>query len=525
MITSPVINTLKGVFMTMVCGLCAISLGSLIVGVDPYSIIFRMKVVFTDGGETFVMWQKPEVELYLKVYLFNVTNRDAFLAGKEKLRVQQTGPYVYREFLTHGNVTFNENGTITAIPFHPLTYMPELSNGTEEDKHILPNIALLSFAHVTSTASFITRFGVNTLIKSTKSEPLVEMTAREFMFGYQTTLVTLGNKLLPSWISFEKLGLIDRMYDFDGDTSTTFTGDTDLRMSGLLDNYNGKTTLPQWEAPCNNISGASDGTKFNSLIQKNQTLKFFRKSMCRPMPLEKVGEEVVSGLHGYRYHFKTNALDNGEVNPDNKCYCRKKICLPYGLIDVTQCYYGFPIALSYPHFLGVDPKVQSEVEGLNPSEEKHGTYFVINEESGLPLNVSVKMQINMALGDLSKMDKVKKFSHMVLPMLWTDIMMPGLPDSMSTRFYIYLNVGRLAQTLATYIFLVGGVAFILLSLASAILIPKMSLISSNRNLPENPDWRPQPAKKRTAPQPPPGHHSSKEMELYYCSLLAVNEEQ
>ena len=62
-----------------------------------------------------------------------------------------------------------------------------------------------------SDASYFSRLGLNLLIRQTNSQPLVEMTAKEFMFGYQSSLVTLGNKFMPSWISFEKLGLIDRV--------------------------------------------------------------------------------------------------------------------------------------------------------------------------------------------------------------------------------------------------------------------------------------------------------------------------
>jgi len=53
--------------------------------------------------------------------------------------------------------------------------------------------------------------GINLLAGQTKSEGLVAMTAREFMFGYQSSLVTLGNKFMPSWIKFDRLGLIDRV--------------------------------------------------------------------------------------------------------------------------------------------------------------------------------------------------------------------------------------------------------------------------------------------------------------------------
>ena len=35
-----------------------------------------------------------------------------------------------------------------------------------------------------------------------------------------------------------------------------------------------------------------------------------------------------------------NELDNGAINPENKCFCRNGRCLKPGLIDVTDCYYG-----------------------------------------------------------------------------------------------------------------------------------------------------------------------------------------
>lgn len=55
------------------------------------------KLIFSDGGEIFSLWQNPPVNLYLKIYLFNVTNAEAFMAGDDaKMKVEQIGPYVYR---------------------------------------------------------------------------------------------------------------------------------------------------------------------------------------------------------------------------------------------------------------------------------------------------------------------------------------------------------------------------------------------------------------------------------------------
>lgn len=90
------------------------------------------------------------------------------------------------------------------------------------------------------------------------------------------------------------------------------------------------------------------------------------------------------------------------------------------------CYYGFPIALSYPHFYKGDPALNQGVLGTNPVKEKHESLFVIEPSSGLPLKVRVRYQINMALGNVESIANVKQFSNMVLPMLWTEIVSVGM---------------------------------------------------------------------------------------------------
>lgn len=45
--------------------------------------------------------------------------------------------------MEHTEVSFNDNGTLTTIPKHPLVWAPEKSAGKEDDILVLPNIALL----------------------------------------------------------------------------------------------------------------------------------------------------------------------------------------------------------------------------------------------------------------------------------------------------------------------------------------------------------------------------------------------
>jgi hypothetical protein len=43
----------------------------------------------------------------------------------------------------HADTVFNDNGTLTAVPKYPLVFIPELSNGREDDILVLPNVAVL----------------------------------------------------------------------------------------------------------------------------------------------------------------------------------------------------------------------------------------------------------------------------------------------------------------------------------------------------------------------------------------------
>ncbi|XP_012056944.1 PREDICTED: scavenger receptor class B member 1-like [Atta cephalotes] len=450
-------NWSKNIFMFIILSLLGLASGCFILLCDPYELLFRWKIVFSDGGEIFEYWRKPVVDLYVKIYLFNVTNHNEYLSGEaSKLRFQEIGPYVYKETFEHANVVFNDNGTLSTIPVHPLKYIPEMSNGTEEDLVIMPNIALFSIANVMKDASYLSRWGLNILIRQTDTKPLVQMTAHEFMFGYQSTLVTLGNHLMPSWIKFDKLGLIDRMYDFDGDFETIYTGETDVRMIGLIDKYNGDVNLPQWTGKCANVQGASDGVKFPSYIEPNDTILFFRKSLCRSARLVRIGEKTLQGLETYKYTFMENELDNGAVNPENKCFCRKGFCLKPGLIDVTDCYYGFPIALSYPHFYKSDPSFLEAIEGLEPNKELHESYFYIQPKSGTPINLASRFQINMVLQNIGHMARVEKFPHMTIPLLWFEIGMYKLPLNLNLRFWFYLNFMPVLAEVSMYLLFLSG---------------------------------------------------------------------
>lgn len=50
-----------------------------------------------DGSYLYRMWKAPPVKLYIKIFIFNITNAERFVKGYDKrLKVEEIGPYTYR---------------------------------------------------------------------------------------------------------------------------------------------------------------------------------------------------------------------------------------------------------------------------------------------------------------------------------------------------------------------------------------------------------------------------------------------
>lgn len=69
----------------------------------------------------------------------------------------------------------------------------------------------------------------------------------------------------------------------------------------------------------------------------------------------------------------------------------------------------------------------------------------------------MKFQINMAMHDVSNMAHVDRFSHIVMPMLWFEIAMLGLPQDLQNRFIFYLNILPWIVNICLYGSYVAGV--------------------------------------------------------------------
>ena len=71
--------------------------------------MINSQLVVSPDSDIFSLWRHPPVNPEMKIYLFNLTNLEAWLNGSDaKLRVEEVGPWVYRDTWMKKNITFHE---------------------------------------------------------------------------------------------------------------------------------------------------------------------------------------------------------------------------------------------------------------------------------------------------------------------------------------------------------------------------------------------------------------------------------
>lgn len=457
-------------------------LSFLIYVIDPVKLILDYKLQLAPDSLIFELWKKPPIDIYIKVYIFNITNAEEFLEGDAKLKFEEIGPYVYQEFLENENITWHENGTISFIPVRKIVYRPEMSIGNPEDDWVeVPNIPMLGFFSTIHNAGFFVNYPLTSLTNVLQSKPILHLNVHEYLWGYEDPLIRLASGILPNYIDFGKFGLLDRMYDEGKNVvlmnikkNKNMTEEEERYLS--IELYNGNRGLSYWgyregeethirpeNTVCNRIKGSTEGELFPTHIDKHAVFRIYRKSLCRPVPIVFKQEVLENGLNAYLYNIPDNFLDPPDQNPDNACYCRNKDkCLKKGLSDLTPCYYKIPAAMSLPHFLNGDPSLVEDIDGINPDPEKHSTRVIVEPTTGVLMKVNSKMQINLVIHPTSYNPRIKPFSNMIIPLFWSEMVIDNIPDNLMLLIRLGAQIGPIVQTVIIWLLAIAGIVIFML---------------------------------------------------------------
>lgn len=442
----------------IVLGLLTLAIGVVLSSIPWLDYIILKNLRLWNGTLSYHYWQKPGVLRLTKVFIFNVTNPDGFMHNGEKPRLEEVGPFVYREDMQKVNIQFHDNGTVTFQHYKILEFMPEMSVAPNNTRFILPNIPLLTLTSQANALKPLMKTGVSLALRMTSMKPFVSITAEELVFGYDDTLTSLANRFFPKGKRPpRKMGLFLGRNGTISDVQTIYTGHGGMENFGYMDKLNGLDHLPYWdESPCNAIR-ASEGSFFPPReMTKSDIVHVYDKDLCRIWPLRYRRDVEKDGLKAGYYTPDDEIFTPGETNAENKCYCPgQEKCPPQGLQNIAPCQFDAPVFLSFPHFYKADPELLEAVEGLEPKQEKHETFFKIQPKLGVPLEAAVRVQLNLAVEE-STIHAVRGFPTITFPIMWVEEGIGDLPPNIHRWIYLATSFAPNLAPILEYGFIIFG---------------------------------------------------------------------
>ncbi|XP_071440719.1 scavenger receptor class B member 1-like isoform X2 [Hetaerina americana] len=431
----------------------------------------QSEIVLRNGSHTFDWWRRPPVTPMMSIYVYNVTNADEFLNDGAKPKLQEVGPFVYREKWEKVNLRPHKNGTITFQQRKMYYFDAAASAGSEDDLVIVPNIPMLSATSQSKHAARFLRLAMASIMDILKIKPFVEVSIGQLLWGYEDPLLKLAKDVVPKEqkLPYEEFGLLYGKNGTSKDVVTIFTGRDDVTRYGLINRYNGNSQMKHWNTDeCNSLE-ASDGSLFPPGLTKNSTVYVYEKDLCRRLPLvfqEEIDNAGCRGIKGYRFTPPINVFADIDSNPDNICFCPSgPPCAPNGLFNVSLCQYDSPIMISFPHFYLADPSFREAVEGISPPEkEKHQLYIDIQPEMGAALSARARVQINLAVSQVVDIKQVATFPDIIFPIMWFEEGIDSLPNEVLDLLYLATEVPPLVRVVLSYGLFALGVLLLLISL-------------------------------------------------------------
>ncbi|TNM91623.1 hypothetical protein fugu_020003 [Takifugu bimaculatus] len=406
-------NVRCGLIAGAVIGAVVAILGGILIPVGRNIIkgTVEKEAVLEPGTTAHDNWVSAGATVYRQFWIFDVKNPQEIVNDGATPVVVEKGPYTYKtRYLPRDNITY---GDITV-------------------SFVLPAGAI--FSALTGAYSLVPE---EVLEKFSKLSLFQHRTVKELLWGYRDPTFFIETGLFVSYN-----GSTDGIY-------TVFTGKDDISKVGLIDSWREKKKLDFWEDQyCDMINGtgvdqapkllpqsrhservltlsspSTDASSFPPFVDKSKPLYFFSSDICRSVSASFQQSMDLKGIEVYRFTLQPNTLAAPTDNPDNHCFCRDqkvtKNCSLAGALDISSCQNGKPIYISLPHFLYGSPILQSNVLGLNPSEEHHMTYMDVEPITGFTLGFAKRIQMNMMYGPSQKVKIFKKIKdYTIFPIAW-----------------------------------------------------------------------------------------------------------
>lgn len=414
-----------------------------------FHLIYRnqvdKKTNLVENSFLYPLWRDLPLPIYKKLYFFNITNAEAFLHDGVAMEVEEVGPYVYIGNWTKEDITWTNEGTVNYREVKTFHFSLEESAGSENDKIYTLNAPYIAASNVLKNFGSTVRKAANTLLSSYNL--IIYKSIKELAFeGYEDPIMDVSK--FYQWNSPFTSGSFAWFYSHnatdEGDFEV-FTGETDHTLLNVIYKWNGFKDLNFWKGKyCNMINGTN--AEFHSpIIYINgdwfKGYTFFQPLVCRSITYRYSQSMHFKGMS--TVWFQNEADIFSRDNPDNHCFLIDPE-LKSGALDVSNCWYGAPVILSFPHFFLADTSFLENVKGLSPNRKDHGSHIAVETTTGVTTDLSIKFQMNLRIKPVEELKAFENVTAGIYPVFWLDIKVE-LPDNLidiiRRQLYRPWNVG------------------------------------------------------------------------------------
>jgi scavenger receptor class B protein 1 len=173
----------------------------------------------------------------------------------------------------------------------------------------------------------------------------------------------------------------------------------------------------KYSGRCGNFFGTT-GEFYGYDKSRNETIGLIAPDMCRTMEFDYEEDIEVHGTKAYKYG-GDRMLDNGTKYKDQACYSEEGL-VPSGVMNISKCRYNSPVFMSLPHYLYGDPFYGDQVEGLNPTKEKHEFFIALEPKTGVPIQVASRLQANVLFRNDPRVTLFKDIKDTFIPVMWVE---------------------------------------------------------------------------------------------------------
>lgn len=437
----------KGHIFTVIVGLVLISVGVVINFIPSWVMQSSMPLV--PQSKSFPTWQKVDLPIYMKFFVFNLTNSIEFENGSDP-EVEEVGPYVYKEVRARKCFDFNED--VSEITFTERVYymfdQEKSGNRTEDDEITNVNIPLLAVFEKLKNLKTMEPDMAQTammmiggwIMSTKKHKPIDTYTVGGLLWGYNSEflvdLKTFLNILPPQiaggaadLLKTTKVGLLLNRNGTESEAATVFTVDTGVKgLNNLakVRSFNGDKSVNYWGSDYANMINGTDGSIFHPGITEDDTLYFFSPDVCRSMYAKCTGEQTLQGIRTLKFTPPEEVFAGYEDNPSNIDFCQPDFnndsCAASGLLKLSECKQGAPIVLSQPHLCQADIKIQNSIKGIHPDPTKHMTTLNVEPTTGLVIQARKRLQLNIQIFTYVKTVEItaKMKNKAIVPLMWLE---------------------------------------------------------------------------------------------------------